>query len=243
MVYWNTENFPVKEQYYYIIDFRNLFRPVLLPVYFVNKNAAKRALQVNVPKRERRKKYSIMKGVTLKKTPMKYRLREGKLALFTKYQYPDQRETLQQRKTYRTIMRRRLRRMNLLTLIKPKRKITDAVTQVKFKHNNQKVAKSPRSIARAFWLERKGPDKVYLILKKELTKKRGKLFHIKTIEINFKTQEFRKRWIYTQRNDVIVPMILTEIIKKAKGLKNEELIVIQIGESFAKYYKDLHPGK
>jgi hypothetical protein len=214
-----SKDFRIKELYYYIVDFKQFMKPELLPVYFVNKNAAKRVLEANVPNRNRRKLYSIIKGLNIKNEHIPYKLGHGNFFhCGSKYAYPDRVRTKQDRKSYRTLLRRRLRRMGLQTTVKQKHTIhEEKVKKVKVLENKQDVAKSPGTAAKAFYLDRKPKYWVYLILKKCPSSKRGKLFKIKAIRINLKSGEFKKVTIHTMRNDIFIPELIYNIENLPNG--------------------------
>lgn len=207
-----TEHFPVKENYYYIMDFKRFMFPVLMPVYFVNKNAAKRILESNVPNRNRRRMFSIYSGRKIKKERLKYIIGWGHYMIRGgKYPYPRMDMTDQEKKSFRTLLRRRLRRMDLLTTIKAKYRYDNKGKKIKHKKNYQKVAKSPGTDAKVFQLDRKPKSYHYIILKKRSTTKRGKIFMVRAIRVNIKTGEFKKVTIYINRNDIIFPGLLEHL--------------------------------
>lgn len=213
-----TDHFPIKELYYYIIDFRRLMFPVIMPVYFVNKNAAKRVLKKNVPNRNIRKFYSVYPGKRIKKLKLNYIIGYGNyLHLGGKYPYPDIEMTKQEKKSFRTLLRRRLRRMDLLTTNKVKYKYHEKVRKIKHKKNYQKVAKNKNSAAKVFQIDRKPKYYFYIILEKQLTTKRGKLFKIKTIRADIRTGKSIKVTIFTMRNDIFFPELLSNLNKIPNG--------------------------
>lgn len=180
-------------------------------MYFTNRNAAKRAIRTNIAK-SKRVFYDIIKGSKLKHLPVSFMLKLGRMGKFTKYEYPPGIT----HKAFRTKMRRRLRRMGMLTLIKNKYAVTRKATShpyIKHIPNKQKVANSPNTIAKAFRLERKPKDVYYLILAQTVSKKRGKLFSVTALRFNTSTREVKKQIIEVDRRDVIIPYTLTEMIQ------------------------------
>lgn len=210
-----TDDFPVKLQYFYIIDFKRFMFPTLMPVYFPNRNAAKRILDHNIRNRNRKRKFSIYSGKKIKKDRLNYIIGWGNYMLRGgKYRYPALDMTNQQKKSFRTLLRRRLRRMDLLTTNKVKFRYDAKGKKVKYRKNYQRVAKSPNTDAKVFQLDRKPKYIYYIILKKQFTSKAGKLFKIRCIRVNIKNGVYKKVTIYTQRNDIFLPELLENLKKK-----------------------------
>jgi hypothetical protein len=213
-----TDDFPIKRAYYYIIDFRRMMYPVLRPVYFVNYNAAKRVLISNMPNRNIRRFFSIYSGKTIKNLKLNYIIGEGNyLHLGGKYPYPHSDMTKQEKKSFRTLLRRRLRRMGLQTNNKVKYKYHEKASKVKYLPNRQKVANNKNSDAKVFQLDRKPRYYYYIILQKCLTSKSGKLFKVRAIRCNIKTGNWKKVTIYTNRNDIFFPELLGNLNKMPNG--------------------------
>lgn len=216
----STDDFPIKELYYYILDFRRFMYPVLMPVYFPNKNAAKRILAKNITNRNLIRKFSVYSGKKLKKEKINYKIGYGNyLHMGGKYPYTDEHKTHQQKKSFRTLLRRRLRRMDLYTTNKAKFRYDKKVSKVKHRRNYQKVANSPNTDAKVFQLDRKPRHYYYIVLKKRTSFKRGKIFVVRCIRVNIKNGEYKKVTIYIQRNDIFFPELLENLKKKpnAKG--------------------------
>lgn len=202
-------DYPVYNKYWYLVDFKNLLKVRLFPYYFISKQAAKRAKELNFSKANQ-KFVEVLKGTKVKSFFLAYAM--GKtLGKDTKYTYPDFLISRQERKSFRTLMRRRLRRMGLLTLVKPKRSVKHLPSYIKPIKNKQKVANSPNSIAKVFQIDRKNPKYYYLILEKSLAKKKGKLFKIKCLRFDKTTAELKKVVIYTLRTDILIPYLITEL--------------------------------
>lgn len=217
-----TEDFPVKLKYFYIIDFRRFMFPVLMPVYFPNRNTAKRLLDVNITNRNIRKMLSVYSGKKIKKEKLKYKIGWGNyFHKGGKYLYKPN-MTNQEKKSMRTLLRRRLRRMDLFTTNKAKFRYDNKGKKVKHRKNYQKVAKSPNTDAKVFQLDRKPRYYYYIILKKSFSRKMGKLFKIRAIRVNIKTGVWNKVTIYTQRNDIFFPELLANLKKKPNGSKAVE---------------------
>lgn len=204
-----VKDYPVYNKYWYLVDFKNLLKVKLFPYYFISKKAARRAKKLNFSKHNQRH-VEILKGAKVKSFFLAYAM--GKtLGKDTKYQYPDFLITKQERKNFRTIMRRRLRRMGLLTLVKPKKSIKHLPDYIKPIINKQKVANSPNSIARVFQIDRKPERYYYILLKRELAKKRGKLFKIKCHRYDSISGEFKELTIFTLRTDILIPYLITDL--------------------------------
>lgn len=215
-----SDDYPIKKEYYYIVDFRNYFRLKVYPVYFVNKKTAKRSLKKSIKVLKiRRHYYEVVSGKQLVGTKIPYVF--IKRFYSAKYDYPENRVSKQQRKTYRTILRRRLRRMGLLTLIKAKYSVKDGKrSQVRIKENTQKVAMSPNSVAKVFRVERKPEKYYYIIIDKEKTHVKGVLRKIKSYRLNIKSGELKKVVVNMRSSDILIPHLLTEIPDLIKHTNN-----------------------
>lgn len=203
------QDYPVYNKYWYIVDFRDLIKVRLMPYYFVSKAAAARAIETNF-KKGYRKKVEAMRGDKVKEFFLIYDMSKG-LPGFTKYDYPVACVTNQDRKSHRTLMRRRLRRMGLLTLVKPKRKINQEPGVIKPIKNKQKVANNKNSAAKVVQLERKPNYYYYLILKTELAKKKGTLWKIKCLKFDKRDGTLKKSTLITLRTDIIIPYLITDL--------------------------------
>lgn len=223
-----SKDYPIKQDYYYIVDFRNYFRLKVYPVYFVNKKTAKRSLNKSVKELKIRKhKYQVVSGKELLGTEIPYVFIKSFYS--AKYQYPEDRMTKQQRKTYRTIVRRRLRRMGLLTLVKPKYSVKKVRRdQVRIKENTQEVANSPNTVAKVFRLERKPEKYYYIIINKEKTHVKGVLYKIPSYRLNVKTGELKKCTVNMRSTDILIPHLLTDIPGLIKHLPKYERIINKI---------------
>jgi hypothetical protein len=223
-----SKDYPIKPDYYYIVDFRNYFRLKVYPVYFVNRKAAKRSLDKSVKKLKIRKhKYQVVSGKELLGIHIPYVF--IKKFYSAKYEYPKDRLSKQQRKTYRTVLRRRLRRMGLLTLIKPKYSVKKVKRdQVRIKNNTQKVAMSPNTVAKVFRLDRKPEKYYYIIIKKEKTHVKGVLLKIGAYRLNIKTGELKKCIVNMKSTDILIPYLLTDIPKLIKHLPNYARVINKV---------------
>ena len=194
------------DKYYYIVYFRDFITPPLYPVYFTNRQAAKRAIRATVSK-NKRVFYDVIKGSKLKDFELQFMFSLGNLGKFTKYEYPSD----MRRKSFRTKMRRRLRRMGMLTPAMNKYSVKKSSPYIKVIQNRQKVANSPNTIAKAFRLERKPKHIYYLIQDKKLSKKKGILFEIDALMVNMKTKAVIEKRVQVYRNDIVIPYLTTEI--------------------------------
>jgi hypothetical protein len=195
-------------KYYYIIYFRDFLKPKIFPVHFMNRKAAERALKSFVAKK-RRTLYGVIRGSKLKEHDLDFLKGLGNVGKFTKYDYP--KDLTIARKSYRTQVRRRLRRMNMLTLVKNKIPINKPIQYIKLIKNTQKIAMTPKTSAKGFQVERK-PKHIYnLILDKKISTKKGILFEIDTYRVDIKRKEISKEKVYVRRNDIIIPYLLHQI--------------------------------
>jgi hypothetical protein len=219
---YNTLDIPIKIKYWYIVHLMDYVSIQLFPVYFINKVAAKRALHKNVPFRKMGK-YLIMSGKKLKQYELKYLIRLGPLPKFTKYEYPKptNQMTRLEKRNFRTIFRRRLRRMGMLIPKKHKINIKENVKHARLKVNKQKVANSPYSEARVFQLDRKPKHYYYILLRKTRSKKNKVALECKVVKVNIKTGEFKKILLNIYNSDVITPYLLSELYKLLKIKGNE----------------------
>jgi len=199
-------------RYYYIINFKYFLRPRIYPVYFVNRAAAKRAIAQNVPSFKERAFYEVIRGKKLKDFEATYVLKLGRLGKSTKYNYNLNYKGLS-RKAYRTEVRRRLRRMGMLTNVRSRYKVEEEPGIVKYKRNKQWVANTPDTWATTFQLERKPKKVYYIILKKWLSLRKGFLFKVKVLRVDVKHKTIKKQVINIKRKDIIIPYLTPEIVK------------------------------
>lgn len=204
------QDYPVYNIYYYILDYEKLMQPKLLHFYFLNRVAAKRAIELNFPKK-RKKFFKVIRGDKVKRFFIAYNM--GKGLEYTKYQYGDWDLTKQDRKNHRTVMRRRLRRMGLLTLVDTKINIKRKPKVIKPINNTQKVSTSPTSIARVFTIQRKNPNYYYIIYTKKLANKKKYLWEIGGLRYNGITGRLKQTVIITRRTDFLTPYLLTDLKK------------------------------
>lgn len=233
-----SEDYPIKRSYYYIVDFSNYYRLRVYPVYFVNLKTAKRALERTITKLKVRKHYfQVVTGKSLVDVKIPYIMTKRFKA--TRYDYPKEKTNFQDRKSYRTLLRRRLRRMGLLTLIKPKYLVQEGKRQqVRIKPNTQKVANSPNTVAKVFQLERKPGKYYYLIIDKKKTKAKGVLMKIKSLRLNVKTGELKKCTVNMRSTDILIPHLLSNIPELTKHLINHESIIKKLRKKgFDCYHK------
>jgi hypothetical protein len=203
----------VISKYFYIINFKYFLKPRIYPVYFTSKQAAKRAIRENIKSKKDRALYEIVKGSKLKDFDCTYVFKLGKLGEFKKWEYTPELDTKQKRKSYRTLLRRRLRRMGMLTPVKPKYNVDKPLEQVRLIKNKQWIADSPNTMAMCFRLERKNKNWHYIIIKKKISKKKGILFEIKALRVDIRTKQLKFCKISIQRKDLIIPYLLTETIQ------------------------------
>jgi len=200
-------------KYYYIINFENFIKPRIYPVHFTNRVAAKRAIKANFPSKKKRVFFEIIRGDKLKQFEATRVFCLGRLPKATKYDYPAGVTSHEEKKNYRTILRRRLRRMGMLTLVRSKFGVEERIPWTRLIENRQEVARSPYTLAKAFRLERKPKEIYYIIINKHISQKKGALFIVETLQVNIRTQQIRKQTIKVRRKDVIIPYLLTELFK------------------------------
>lgn len=234
-----TDDFPIKDGYWYVVYLKDLVNIRLYPVYFINKRAAKRAITYNIPV-NKRGKYEVHGHQRLKEFQIKYHISLGKLAKFSKYPDINWEMTPQQRKNHRTIFRRRLRRMGMLIPKQHKIPIFNSPRQARLLKNRQKVAMSPGTDARAFRLERKPKHYYYIIITKERSKKKRVMFEVKAYKLNSKTGELKKLLIQIYNRDVIIPHLLSEVITISKQ-KGYDKATEKIDQLYQRKYKSVQP--
>lgn len=218
-----TKEFPIIAKYYYIMDFTKMMKPQLIPLYFLNRNAAKRAIKEN-NSTHKAKIYSIFHGESLLNSDFPYVLKNGRWGKFTKYKY-EPNLTKQEKKNIRTMARRRLRRMNLYTNIKARRLYNSAPQYVKQIKNTQKVSNSPGTSAKCFQLERETPHRFYIILGKKKHKSAVFLISLKVLSINLKTGNYSYKWKNIHKTDILIPFILREAYDRIKVLPTKIEII------------------
>lgn len=220
--------YPIIKDKYYILDFSDLTRVRVLNYYFINRRAAEKCIKLNFLRKKDHKYYSVVQGKDINESIPKDR--EFKGIIYFKYDYPVDKMTKQEMKTYRTVQRRRLRRMDLLTLVKPRKHFNKKPDYIKHIKNKQKVAMSPNSVARVIQLQRKSPDYYYLVLEKETTKKKGLLFILNCLKFNKRTGEMKQVTLKIKRTDLLIPFLIWDL----ENMIHEK---IQRGKK-ASYYRE-----
>lgn len=208
---YNTLNSPIVKEYYYVVNFKNLYKPIMFSVAFLNANAAKIAIEKSIEKPHRRF-HSVMKGSKIIKHIIPIVLKLGKMGNATKYDYPENKLTKQERKTYRTVLRRRLRRMGIYTKINTKRDLFTGPIPIKLIKNTQTVSDSPNTDAKVIQIQRKPKHIYYYILKKKPSEVRGQLLKLKVIRYDSKLGICKKVTINILRNDLLIPYLKRELI-------------------------------
>lgn len=217
---YTTKDFPIKLKYWYLVHLNDFLNITLYPIYFINKVSVQRAIRIDIPV-VKRMAYVAISGVKLRQYKLTYTIKLGKMPKFTKYEF-DKGATDQQKKTRRTVIRRRLRRMGMLIPKRHKIGIKDKVKQARLLVNTQDVANCPNTEARAFRLERLSPNYYHIILTQERSKVKGIMFRCKCIRYNSKTKLYRKLFINIQNRDVIIPHLISEVYSKAHNNNNYE---------------------
>lgn len=208
MPIYTMEDYPVYSKYYYVVDFKNLLKVRLLPYYFINKEAARRAKKLNFPP-ERLKYIEVMRGKKLKAFLLTYKMSQ-RLGKYIKYDYPAKDLSRQAKKSIRTQIRRRLRRMGIYTRVKPKYSIKEKPKVIKAVENKQKVAITKNTLAQVIRLERK-PHVYYWIKAKSLAKKKGYLFSLFCIKFDLSNNKCSEVILNTKRTDIMIPYLITEL--------------------------------
>jgi len=208
---------------YYIIDFSNLMDVKVLNFYFLNRRAAQIAVEENF-RSKKRKYYAVVKGSKL--TEEIRNNTQRKIPLFTKYSYPVDKVTMQERKTFRTVMRRRLRRMGIYTKVRPRKNIATKPDYIKHIPNKQKVANSPNTVAKVIQIQRKNPKYYYLILGKEKSTKKGMLFILNCLRFDNNSGKLKQVMVNVKRTDLLIPYLIYDledlIHKKIQQSNNHE---------------------
>ena len=218
-----VRKYPIIKDKYYILDFSDLSRVRVLNFYFLNRRAAEKCIDVNFVRKKDRKYYAVVIGKDVADEIT--RDKERKASIFTKYDYPVDRMTRQERKTYRTVMRRRLRRMDLLTLVKPRKHFKKKPDYIKHIKNKQKVAMSPNTAAKVIQVQRKNPKYYYLILEKSLSDKKGLLFILNCLRFDRRSGDMKQVTLKIKRTDLLIPHLIWDLEKmiheKIQGGKKE----------------------
>lgn len=206
-----SKDYPVRDAYYYVVDFKNLLKVRLLPRFFLNKESAIRAIQLNFPK-SRHKYVDAIRGSQLKEFLLTYEM-STRLGKYVKYDYADG-LTRQKKKSLRTLIRRRLRRMGLYTRIKTKYHIKDAqITLPQLIKNTQKVAITPGTLSQVISLARK-PGVFYWVKSKKPSRKTWGLLRLGCIKFDLRRGcKNKTTYLTLKQTDVITPYTLGELEK------------------------------
>lgn len=200
---------------YYILYFRDILNPVCLNYYFSSRQLAKDNIIRNIPRKERRW-YKVVSGAYLKKyEPKIYKSLKIKLK---KYRYPKPDMTDQERKNFRNLQRRRLRRMNLFIKSPGLGKLKNKNKRIKYVENKQKIADCPTTLARVITLDRRGSHRMYLIEGVKKAKRVGELFRIKARCFNFRKKEVKACTLRIKNLDILTPYLITELIQKTEKI-------------------------
>lgn len=203
---------------FYILKIKSLTDIRCLYYYFSSRESAKYALNKAIASTER-KWYKIVSGAYLSKyQPNFYKA----LRVYpVKYKYPPHLTTKQQRKTHRTVMRRRLRRLGLHVVGKKEGKIVEEIGRTKWIKNKQKVAKSPGSVARVIQVDSKGLNKYFVVRGIVKSKRSGDLCRASCYLFDTYKGTITKKEIRIKNTDVITPYLTTELKKvwENKGYK------------------------
>lgn len=206
---------------YYILYLKDITNIRALPYHFPSVSLAQYALDRVVGKRDRAL-FKIVSGRYIKRyLPKLYR----KIALKPlKYQYPGELKSHQEKKNFRTMYRRRLRRLDLYTLNNSPWKIRPNTKLKPIRHvkNKQKVADSPNTTIRVVQLEKYNKF-TYLVILKILRPKRGKdLCRLKCYKVDIKRGTDKLTKVRVQNKDLITAMTIERFKAKAKE-KNYEI--------------------
>lgn len=218
-----TLDFPVISKYYYVVNFKNPLNPKLIPVYFLNRKLAKKAIKANITNRKKVKFYKVFKGKQIRSNLFPYALSSGKWGKRLKYTYPSDRISDKDRKNYRTLLRRRLRRMGLYTIVKPKQGIRQEPQSIRLIKNTQKISDTKNTLAQVIQIQRKPESIYYLVLKKLKPKRRGVLMRLKVVKLR-KVKgvfEYKVMKISILKTDILIPHLLTDLWRL---IGNESLI-------------------
>lgn len=222
-----TKDYPINNRYYYILYYDNILTPKLLPIYFTSLPIAEQQLAKEIPKQFRHK-YEVVKGSEIKDV-LKYRgLNVWKLGVQRKFKYPDNCITKKDKKNFRIISRRRLRRMGVYYRTKAKGYVFDKEHKPEFIKNVQVLTqnKSGRSISKAFKLDRMGESIIYVLLEKLDRKPEDCIFRCRAIRINLKAGTRRTVTMKVYNHDIMRPYLLTELYHELLHSKNAPRIIV-----------------
>lgn len=195
---------------YYILQLKDITNVRCLYYYFSSKESAKFCLNRRIPSNER-KWYKIVSGNYLKKYQPKF---YKTLRIYpVKYKYSPEMKTAQAKKTYRTVMRRRLRRMGLHVLGQKEGRIKEQVKRSKWVKNQQWVANSPTTEARIFRMDRTGLNRYFAILSIEKSKRVGDLCRVLCYCFHLSKKTIIKKEVRVKNTDVLTPYLTSELQK------------------------------
>lgn len=203
---------------FYILNIRDITNIRCLYYYFSSRETAKYSLHKAIPSVER-KWYKIVSGNYLSKYQPKF---YKALRIYpVKYKYPPHIKTKQQRKTHRTVMRRRLRRMGLHVVGKKEGRIVENIGKSKWIKNRQKVANSPTTIARVIQVDSKGLNKYFVVRDIVKSKRAGDLCRATCYQFDTYKGTIIKKELRIKNTDVITPYLTLELKKvwENKGYK------------------------
>lgn len=203
---------------FYILNLRDITNIRCLYYYFSSRETAKYALYKTIPSLER-KWYKIVSGNYLSKYQPKFYKALKVYPL--KYKYPVGKKSQQEKKTYRTVMRRRLRRLGLHVVGKKQGKIVENIQRTRWIKNKQVVANSPGSIARVIQIDSKGLNKYFLVKDIIKSKRAGDLCRVKCFQFDTYKGTIIAKEIRVKNTDVITPFLTKELKKvwESKKLK------------------------
>lgn len=196
----------------YILYLKDITNIRALPYHFPSVSLAQHSLLGSVPKKDRAL-FKVVSGRYIKKyLPKLYHKIKVKLY---KYKYPGDLKTYQEKKSFRTITRRNLRRMDLLTLNNRPTKITkrDKLKGIKHVKNKQAIATQQNTFVRVIQLDKFNKN-TYLMVTKILSPKRGKdLCRLKCYRVDFKKGTVFKTKVRVQNKDLLTPFTLSRFRK------------------------------
>ncbi len=210
---YSTKDFPIREDYWYILCYHNFYNIHLVPYYFFDKAKAQIAI-----KRARNRysgyQFEAIKGNKLRGHLLKYKInydyfRKGRVS---KYNYPPECKTRRQKKTYRDKYHKRLRKMGFIWYHAPiKFKVWQdsdilEIRPTKYRHR-------PRSNYRVFKVLSKPKYLYYLIDYPEImVKDPNYVFKCRVIRWNVEKLRFKRTEVelLIHKLDTIIPITFNE---------------------------------
>lgn len=227
----------VVDTYFYILHFKRLDKPKIIPFHYLTRRSAQDCLDKMVSRADMLY-YKVVKGSFIGEHYVAL-YREGSFYT-TKYRYPDEKATFQEKKNYRTMFRRRLRRMGILVVNNAPRRIDSPPVKPRYIKNTQDVAKSPTTIGRVVQIDRFSRETYVFI--NTLTKPKPKTKDFKRVlckvegyKFNLRKGTIKPTKFKIEKTDLVIPHSLNHL--KEQCQEKELKIPEEVSNTFTKPLK------